>query len=162
MKIENNTKILKITHDDLVNLFSTALFGNNWVSCEYDKDYYNSLTMGQVQGDCYEDKIADVLLNGGNIYLFDEYAEGECHNGKGEVIDGDEDGSVMYTINLDDVINGLEASFNGTFNHDNDNNMKSWVRECAEALAEDDAINLDLPMADALLQVIMFNEVIYG
>ena len=124
MKIENNTKILKITHDDLVNLFSTALFGNNWVSCEYDKDYYNSLTMGQVQGDCYEDKIADVLLNGGNIYLFDEYAEGECHNGKGEVIDGDEDGSVMYTINLDDVINGLEASFNGTFNHDNDNNMK--------------------------------------
>lgn len=160
MKIENNTKILKITHEDLVNLFCTALSGNNWVSCEYDKEFYNTLTMGQVEGDCFEDHIADVLLNGGKVYLFDEYAEGEIY-GNGELIEGDEDGSVMYTITLDSVIKGLEASFNSTFKN-SDGNMGVWLRECAEALANDEAYDLDLPMADALLQVIMFDEVIYG
>ena len=164
MEIKNNTKILKITHDDLVNLFCTALEGNNWVSCEYDKEFYNSLKVGQVEGDCDEDHIADVLLNGGNIYLFDEYAEGEIYGKKGEVIEGDGDGTVMYTITLEDVIQGLENAFNGSIKSSdfNDSGMKSWVRECVEELADEECCDLDLPMADALLQIIMFNEVIYG
>ena len=77
MKIKNNVEIIDITHDDLVNLFSTALYGSSYLSAEYNKDFYNSIPADKKKGDCYEDHIADVLLNGGEIYIYDAYP-GAC------------------------------------------------------------------------------------
>ena len=164
MMVKHNTRILDITHEDLVDLFSTGLEGSEWLSCEYDKELYKTLEVGQVEGDCFEDKIADTLLNGGNVYLFDDYAEGSIYGDKGELIEGDGDGTVMYTINLQDVTKGIENAFNGEFRClDFDNtDMKKWLKECAEQFADNDRCDFDLTSADALLQVIMFNEVIYG
>ena len=56
MKLKNNTEIIDITHDDLVNLFSTALYGSSYLSAEYDEDFYNSIPNDKKEGDCYEDK----------------------------------------------------------------------------------------------------------
>ena len=39
MKLKNNVEIIDITHEDLVNLFSTALYGSSYLSAEYDKDF---------------------------------------------------------------------------------------------------------------------------
>ncbi len=161
MKIKRQTKIEELSHEDLVNLFSTALYGNPRIGCDYDKDFYNTIPVGKVNGDCYEDKIADVLLNGGKIYLYDEDADGQVYGNRGEVIE--DDNCVMYPTTLEDVKRGLENAFNGTFNFSFDaDNEKKYAMECAEDLYDEDSCNLDLTEADVLLQIIMFNEIIYG
>ena len=159
MKIKRQTKIEELSHEDLVDLFSTALGGNPRISCDYDKDFYNSIPVGKVNGDCYEDKIADVLLNGGKIYLYDEVADGQVYGNRGETIE--EENCVMYPTDLEDVKRGIENAFNGTFNFSYDEE-KRYAMECAEDLYDEDRCNLDLTEADALLQIIMFNEIIYG
>ena len=37
MKLKNTVEIIDITHEDLVILFSTALYGSSYLSAEYDK-----------------------------------------------------------------------------------------------------------------------------
>lgn len=160
MKIERKTRIEKIEHEDLVNLFSSGLYGNPRIGADYDKDFYNSIPVGKVTGDCYEDKLADVLLNGGKVYLYDEYAEGDVYGSRGEIIE--EDDTAMYPTTLEDIKTGLENAFNGTFKtSDPEDSSKKYAAECANDLVEDEAMNLDLNEADTLLQIIMFNEIIY-
>ena len=161
MKVQYNTKITEITHDDIVNLLSTAFCGSTSMSFEYDKDFFGSLKVNQTTGDCYEDHAADVLLNGGKIYVFDEYAEGTAHGKDGEVLD---DGTVMYSLTLEDIRKGLENAFNGnvkTGGFDDEESL-AWIRDCAEELSTEECMDFDIRMADALMQVILFGEVIYG
>jgi hypothetical protein len=155
MKIEQTTKITQITHEDLVNLFSTALSGSYYLSAEYNKEFYNKLPIGKINGDCFEDKLADTVLNGGEIYFFDNEADGECYSSFGEVMDDD---TVMYTLKMDNISKGLENAFNESY----DTDSGKYVRECSNDLIEDDGINLDLNSADALMQYIMFGTLIYG
>ena len=160
MKLKNNTEILDITHDDLVNLFSTALDGSSYLSAEYDEDFYNSIPNDKKEGDCYEDKIADVLLNGGEVYIY-EYSECEVYNKKGELIKeeyGDEE-YAKYTLTLNDVIEGLQRAANGTYKTNNDT---KFIRQCFNEFADEDCCDFDLTDADALMQIITFNELIYG
>ena len=86
MKLKNNVEIIDITHEDLVNLFSTALYGSSYLSAEYDKDFYNSIPKDKKEGDCFEDHIADVLLNGGEIYIYDAYSGGDVYIKNGKLI----------------------------------------------------------------------------
>ena len=161
MKLKNNVEIIDITHEDLVNLFSTALYGSSYLSAEYDKDFYNSIPKDKKEGDCFEDHIADVLLNGGEIYIYDAYSEGEVYSKNGELIKeeyGDEE-YAQYTLTLTDIVEGLERAANGTYKTNNDT---KFIRQCFNEFAEDDCYDLDLTDADALMQVITFNELIYG
>ena len=161
MKLKSNTEIIDITHDDLVNLFSTALYGSSYMSAEYDEDFYNSIPNDKKEGDCYEDKIADVLLNGGEVYIYDEYSEGEVYNKNGELIKeeyGDEE-YAQYTLTLNDVIEGLQRAANGTYKTNNDT---KFIRQCFNEFADEDCCDFDLTDADALMQIITFNELIYG
>jgi hypothetical protein len=161
MKLKNNVEIIDITHEDLVNLFSTALYGSSYLSAEYDKDFYNSIPKDKKEGDCFEDHIADVLLNGGEIYIYDAYSEGEVYSKNGELIKeeyGDEE-YAQYTLTLTDIIEGLERAANGTYKTNDDT---KFIRQCFNEFAEDDCYDLDLTDADALMQVITFNELIYG
>jgi hypothetical protein len=161
MKIKNNVEIIDITHEDLVDLFSTALYGSSYLSAEYDKDFYNSIPKDKKEGDCYEDHIADVLLNGGEIYIYDAYSEGELYSKNGEIIK-EEYSNVeyaQYTLTLTDIIEGLQRAANGTYNTDDDT---KFVRQCFNEFADKDCCDLDLTDADALMQIITFNELIYG
>jgi hypothetical protein len=161
MKLKNNVEIIDITHEDLVNLFSTALYGSSYLSAEYDKDFYNSIPKDKKEGDCFEDHIADVLLNGGEIYIYDAYSEGEVYSKNGELIKEEYGGEeyAQYTLTLTDIIEGLQHAANGTYKTNNDT---KFIRQCFNEFAEDDCYDLDLTDADALMQVITFNELIYG
>ena len=161
MKLKNNVEIIDFTHEDLVNLFSTAIYGSSYLSAEYDKDFYNSIPKEKKEGDCYEDHIADVLLNGGEIYIYDAYSEGEVYSKNGELIKEEygEDEYAQYTLTLTDIIEGLQRAANGTYKTNNDT---KFIRQCFNEFADEDCYDLDLTDADALMQIITFNELIYG
>lgn len=161
MKLKNNVEIIDITHEDLVNLFSTALYGSSYLSAEYDKDFYNSIPKDKKEGDCFEDHIADVLLNGGEIYIYDAYSGGEVYSKNGELIKEEYccEEYAQYALTLTDIIEGLQRAANGTYKTNNDT---KYIRHCFDEFAEDDCYDLDLTDADALMQVITFNELIYG
>lgn len=160
MRLQNNTRILDISHDEIVNLLSTAMYGSTYLSAEYDKDFYNSIPENKKQGDCYEDKMADVLLNGGEIYIYDNDSDGEAYGSKGEVISNDYgEEYTQYTITLADLIEGLEKCANSTYNVQNDS---KYLKQCFDEFADEDSCSFDLEMADALMQVILFNELVYG
>ena len=161
MKLKNTVEIIDITHEDLVILFSTALYGSSYLSAEYDKDFYNSIPKDKKEGDCFEDHLADVLLNGGEIYIYDAYSEGEVYSKNGELIKEEycDEEYAQYTLTLTDIIEGLQRAANGTYKTNNDD---KFIRQCFNEFADEYHYNLDMTDADALMQIIIFNELIYG
>lgn len=156
MIMKQINEIVEVSKDDLVNLLSTALYGSSYLSADYDKIFYYSIPDDKKSGDCFEEKCADVLLNGGEIYIYDGQSEGEVYSDKGIALN---DRCTQYTITLDDIINGLQRSVNGTYNVCND---QKYVHDCVFALDDDFDFDFDLTDADTLMQIILFNEVIYG
>jgi len=73
-------KVTELDHEDLVNLLSTALYGNNTFAATYDMRIYESLK--NTIGDCFEDKMADMLLAGHKITITDLWADGEIQSKK--------------------------------------------------------------------------------
>ena len=71
------TKIIvsELTHDDLTCLLSTALYGSYWAAAGYDKEVYK--TLSETHGNCFEEKLADMLLAGHKISITDYEADGE-------------------------------------------------------------------------------------
>lgn len=148
MKVK--TIIEEITHDDLVNLFGTALYRSTWLDATYDKKTY--LNLPNTNENDYVDVIlARMLMSGHTIKMSDYYAEDKYDYHGNRVHAWDEKNKCMrYTISLQDVKDGLQLALN-----DDD----SWHRDCATKLMYDD---LDQPMAELLCQMIMFGEEIYG
>ena len=67
--------ISEITHDDLVELFSTALYGCEIFVVDWPNDHPEIFK----EGDCIEDKLARCLLNGQHIIIGDRYSEEEFY-----------------------------------------------------------------------------------
>lgn len=157
MKI--NATITSITHEDLVSLLSTATYGSSWLSVWYGKNYY--IDHFYDDKDCVEDRWVKMLLNGQTITLLDNYAENEedCHGGNCHAYWDEEDELMCYTISLEDVKKGLENIINGRVHCDEDET--AWLRQCLLNLISNNG-DLDLGQAENIMQVIMFNEVIYG
>ena len=162
MKIRKTAEILEISHDEIVDLLSTALYGSSYLSAEYDKEFYNSLPKDKKHGDCYEDHMADVLLNGGEIYLYDNDSDGEIYNNRSnaEVIDEGNCQYTQYTITLVDLIDGLQKAASGTYK--TNGNDVEYLAECFRDFENDCGGGFDLCEADALMQIVMFDELIYG
>ena len=131
------------------------------MSAEYNKDFYNSIPTDKKKGDCCEDHIADVLLNGGEIYIYDAYSEGEVYNYNGTLIKEEygREEYAQYTLTLIDIVEGLQRAANGTYRTNNDT---KFIRQGFNEFADEDCCDLDLNDADALMQIIVFNELIYG
>ena len=72
--MKTKTIISDINFEDLVDLFSTALYGSHKFGAYYNKSDYEKCP-DKNDGDCYEDKLARILLNGGTVVVFDLYAE---------------------------------------------------------------------------------------
>lgn len=157
MIMKQNIEIVSVSKDDIINLLSTALYGSSYLSAEYDTDFYNSLPDDKKDGNCFEEICADVLLNGGKIYIYDDQSEGEVYSDKGVSI---YDCRTKYTVTLDDIVKGLQRAVNGTYKV---HNNQKYVHDCVFALDGDFEYEcLDLTDADTLMQVILFNEVIYA
>lgn len=139
--MKTEIKVLSFTHDELVNLLSTALYGSSWFDADYDRTIYN--TLEKTNGDCYEDKLADMLLAGYKITIIDMEAEGEKYSDKCVRIDEDDE-SAVYEVRLEDFLQTAST--------------KDGYRLVMEVLSGDG----DFWTADAFLQRVVFGEEIYG
>lgn len=152
--MKSKTTITELTQEDLVELFATATYGSSWLEIATTDDS----KVEADECDCREDIWAKALLGGEPIGCIDHYAEGEVYDDKGVAVvsDDEEDESVCYLITLQDILDGLQKCADGTFK--GDPSTHAWLAECFADLKTGD---MDLPEAEALMQVIMFNELIY-
>ena len=144
--------IEKIEQQDLSNLFSTAIFGSEWLGSEVDDYKYQEDFINADKCDCYEDQLAVALLSGGKIILKDYYAEDKTDKYGSVKSEWDEDDLCMrYEITLKDVKNGLEKALEDS----------EYSQDCVLNLANNPC-NLDISEAEVICQYIMFGENIYG
>ena len=137
--MESTIKVTEFTHDELVNLLSTALYGSTWFEADYDSKIYN--TLKEKNGDCFEDKLADMLLAGHKITITDYEAEGESYSKRCVGFDGD---AAVYEVTLKDFLHTASTK-------------KGY--ELVEEVLEGDG---DYYTGDAFLQRVVFGEEIYG
>lgn len=133
--------VTELSHDDLVTLLSTALYGSSWFEATYNKNIYNSLK--KTEGDCFEDKLADMLLNGEEITITDCEADGVYYSKKFVKFDDNTD-AADYKITLKDVLK-----------------TASTVRgyQLIKDVLSGDG---DYWTADSFLQLVVFGKEIYG
>lgn len=157
--MKTKTIIEEIGHEDLVDFLSTALYGSQMLTCSYSTETYKAYCKVDEQ-DCIEDKMAKLLLRGDEISIGDMYAEDEDETYGSELYhEWDAKRGIMwYDVTLDDIKRGIQTCLDGK-GTDEDNN--AYLRRCAM-----DFINgggdMDLPEAEAIMQVILFGELIYG
>ena len=137
-------KVTEISREELSNLISSAIYGNNCMGVHIKKNDWKALvdTNPELKDVKYhEDKCAHLLFNNGCIYVTDMDAEEEVYGNLPHTIDA-ETGQVTYQVKLEDVLNGLS------------NKEVQW--------AITDWDNMDLTSAYAIMQAIVFGEVVYG
>ena len=153
--MKTKTIIEELTQEDLVNLLCTATYGSSWLEI-YATD--KSLITKE-DGDCLEDIWAKVLLAGGKINCVDHYAEGEVYGTLEHDIDEEE--NVTYHVSLQDIKDGLQKCADGTSRDADKYADKGFLARCYNDFVND-GDNWDYVEADALMQVILFGELIYG
>lgn len=150
--MKTKTIVMDVNHDDLVDLFSTALYGSYVFGCVYDSVEYHALPNAD-DNDCYEDVLAKLLLAGKSIEIIDKQSEDEDdHYGNLNHKWDNDDEVMVYIVTLKDIIDGLQRAL------DCDD---EWILMCVHNFATQNG-NFDLYQAEALLQYIIFGEVIYG
>ena len=132
--------VTEINHEELVDLLSTALYDSSWFGASYDSDIYKNLK--NTTGECFEDKLADMLLSGHQITITDYEAEGESYSSKCNRITTD--GDAVYKVGLEDFLKVAST--------------KTGFKLLSEVL---DGTG-DYWTADAFLQRVVFGEEIYG
>lgn len=132
--------VTEINHEELVDLLSTALYDSSWFGASYDSDTYNKLE--NTTGECFEDKLADMLLSGHQITITDYEADGESYSSKCTRITAD--GDAVYKVGLEDFLKVAST--------------KTGFKLLGEVL---DGTG-DYWTADAFLQRVVFGEEIYG
>ena len=132
--------VTEINHEELVDLLSTALEGSSWFGASYNSDIYKKLE--NTTGECFEDKLADMLLSGHQISIIDYEAEGESYYSKCTKITAD--GDAVYKVGLADFLKVAST--------------KTGFKLLNEVL---DGTG-DYWTADAFLQRVVFGEEVYG
>lgn len=143
--MKTQTIVTDITHDDLVNLFSAATYGSDWLAITKPK---NDNTKFEKR-DCIEDTWANVLLAGNPLYMDDYYAEDK--DDFYGTLPHKWDGRMRYTFTLDDIKKGISKAL------DSGEYIANYVRHWADRDCE-----FDNPQAEAIMQWIIFGEEIYG
>ena len=132
--------VTAIDHDELVDLLSTALYDSSWFGANYNRDIYDKLE--NTTGECFEDKLADMLLSGHHITIIDYEADGESYSSKCTKITAD--GDAVYKVGLEDFLKVAST--------------KKGFQLLSEVLDGSG----DYYTADAFLQRVVFGEEIYG
>ena len=134
-------KVTELSHEDIVEILSSACYANEYMSIRYNKNLLKDVTR---QGsDCLEDRAADLLLAGKHIYVIDWDAKGQAY---GDLPHSElEDDVLKYRVTLEDFINGM-----------NTEEAVPYVYQLYE-----DGV-LTSYSAYMLLQIIVFGEEIYG
>ena len=107
-----NIQVTGVTHEELVNLFSTAFYGNEYMGATYDKQELNQIPEDKREGDCFEDFLADMILNGKSIQVTDYLAEGEDYGCLHCYPAEYDDEFIVYDLELEDILKGLSSEAN--------------------------------------------------
>ena len=133
-------KVESITKEELSDILENALFGSSWLGADYDYSDYEKLDSKE---EYLSDKLAALLLNGYEVTFTDYYAEGETYGTKCKSsVDEYEDG--IYKVNIGRILE--TASTPEGYN---------LVKEIVDG-------NGDYYTADNFMQLVLFDEVIYG
>lgn len=151
--MKTKTIIEELTQEDLVDLLCTATYGSSWLDCSAPETTGADVK----EDDCREDVWAKALLAGHKIKCFDFYAEGEVYGPHGKVVK--KDGTAVYFIGLKEILDGLRKCADGRF--EGRASELNWLRECVDHFVAREG-DMDQPEAEAIMQVIMFGELIYG
>lgn len=139
--MKTEIKVTALNHEELVDLLSTALYGSSWFDASYNKEIYGSLK--DTQGDCFEDKLADMLIAGHKITIVDCEAEGEKYSDKCVAFEGEYQNAV-YEVSMQDFLDVAST--------------KEGFKLLEEVLDGSG----DYYTADAFLQRVVFGEEVYG
>lgn len=147
--MKTQTKITDITHEDLVNLFSGATYGSGWLSIGTPLGASEGLL---TEDDCREDAWAKVILAGKKLFFYDYYAEDKNDFNGSLPHKWDRYNECMrYEFTLEDIENGIAKCLD----------LGGFISDCALHLVFLPE-NLNLYEAEAIMQVIVFGELIYG
>lgn len=139
--MENNrADIDNISKETLVDFFSTATYGSSWLditTLKAERHLDDKFSEEYLENRCREEKWADRLLNGGHIVCIDWYA----------AEDNEEGNPTRYKIDLNTLKERLKLARD-----------KEAVRDWSDFVSEKE----DYFTSNNLMQVVMFNEVIYG
>lgn len=119
-----------LSHEGLTDLLSLATYGNYWPAIKIKRSQYHLAE--EYKNECLEDKWAAILINGGTLFVYDEYE--------------DEEVPVKYPLTLKDVRKGLRLM------------KKLYPSHYADLMEEND----DAITGDVWLQLAVFGELIYG
>ena len=158
MKTGGYITIEEITAQELADFLETGLTGSMQFAIEYDdNDYLDLVAKGMCCEKYTTDICANILVNGGKVKLIDIDCEGDSYGSLDRYINDDEE--VEYTVTLDNVKTGIERALNGTYKV-SCSEEKGNVMIAAKSIVEGE--NYDYYDAYLILQVILFNEIIYG
>lgn len=149
--------IQSVSHEDLVNLLATAIYGSYYLMSNYLDSALPE------EGETHEDILAHKLLNGNIIAITDYNAEGEAYGNLPHIVN--DDYSVSYFVTLENIRQGLEKAANGTFSIPSGDDEELGERQAAQRAFGSfgyDNNDFDQIRADVLMQIILFNEIIYG
>lgn len=129
-------KILKLTLEELSDIISTAFYENEYMSVGYQG---NPSTFH----DCFEDDVAQVLLDGGTILVTDQaQLEGDTYGDLPKYVNND--GYITYKVTLEDILKGASTL------------------ECLEMIQSILDGDGDMYTGLNLFQLIVFGDLIYG
>ena len=138
--------VTELSHEDLVDILSTALYGCDYLGVGYDHKTWEEIPEDKKEGHCYEDHLADMLLNGHWISITDFYAEGEIYKGRKHPMPTtlSKSGNATYCLALQDILWAC--------------NTEHGYKLLTETLSGEG----DYFTANNLLQIALFGEEIYG
>lgn len=162
--MKTKTIISEITHEDLVNLFSTALYGSTWLSATYRTEDWEFVKKQLKETDAsYEDKLADIILNDGHIWFYDHIAADKDEVYQGRFCENFywdyTRNMACYEVSLDSIRQGLQAAMDGEFICYC--NEKGWAKDVVCKMLQDDGGDYDMGDAELIMQIILFSEVVY-
>lgn len=129
-------KILKLTLEELSDIISTAFYGNDYMAVDYEG---NPSTFH----DCFEDNVAQVLLDGGTILVTDQaQLERDTYGDLPKYVDND--GYITYKVTIEDILKGA-SNF-----------------ECLEMIQSLLNGEGDMYTGWNLFQMIVFREIVYS
>lgn len=137
--------VTELSHEDLVDILSTALYGCPYLAVGYDKKLWAEISEDKKEGHCYEDHLADMLLNGHWLEVTDYYAEGVLYTRRHHPVKLlDDEGNGIYALTLQDLLWACSSP--------------RGYKLLTEVLSGEG----DYFTANNLLQIALFGEEIYG
>lgn len=136
--IETEVKIKSLTFEELSDILCTAFYDNPCMSVDRGEGCKPS-----IYHHCFEDNLAQILLDGGHIEVTDCNAAKDEHYGKLEYIVSPDE-FIYYKVTLKDILEGASNP------------------ECLRMIQDILSGEGDMYTAYNLIQTIVFGEIIYG